>query len=84
MEIFKLISGLVLIILKEYFAYIKRKRDSGEEAKVDIEEFKKIVDQAMIRLRTSYKEENTQVGNVEDQVDRERERARNNNADIQS
>jgi hypothetical protein len=84
MEITKYVLGLLLLILKEYFAYIKKKRDTNAEAKLDIEEFKKIVDQAMIRLRTSYKEENTQVGNVEDQVDRERERARRENADIQS
>lgn len=80
MEIAKYVLGLVLLILKEYFAFMKKKRETEQTGKLEIEEFKKIVDQAVIRLRASYKQENSQVGNVEDQMDRERQRSQEGNS----
>lgn len=71
MEITKYVLGLLLLILKEYMAY-KKKLGQGT---IQIEEFKKIVDLAVIRLRESYRVENGQVGGVEDQMDAERRRS---------
>jgi hypothetical protein len=73
MQITGYVLSLIILILKEYFDYMKRQRSGTNQAKLEIEEFKKIVDAAVIRLRASYKKENNQVGSVEDQMDHERE-----------
>jgi len=73
--------SLIILILREYFSYMKKRRDNNEEGKLEIAEFKKVVDAAIIRLKESYKEENNQVGSVEDQMDTERDRHNSENVE---
>lgn len=65
------ILGLVVLILKEYFAANSESAKADQAFKLDQAMFQTIVARALAKLRSDAKAEAGQAGKVEDQVDAE-------------
>lgn len=66
-----MVLNLIMMIFGEISSAKKEARERAKEFNLDQKKFFELVDKALVKMRETAKQENRDVGDVEDQIDRD-------------